>query len=585
MLLEKNKTWSFCMTTEDMDFEKSIKDTLPVVDENSTVEAIVLDINEKEGVVFLDVNLKSEAQVSLTDFETKPSIGDKVDVYLIYKESHDGVPVVSLTKARQMKEKENLIDKINANEPVEGEVVEVRKYGVLVKYGTLYGLIPLALWDKKRIDDVSTIKEKKVSFYIEKPAQKKDSSGGKKGASKEIKEDFVGNRKRVLFESAKKNKAEFFDKTNVDDVLTGTVKNITDFGAFVEVAPGIEGLLHITNISWNKVVKVEDVLKKGEEIKVKVLSLNKEKSQVSLGLKQLEKMPWDTFIEKYKVDDVITGSVSSLTTYGAFIKIIDGVEALLHISDLSWTKKVNHPKEILSKGQNVEVKIVVIDPENKKINVSLKHLLENPWKSIETKYAVGTKIKGKVKSVVNYGAFIELEEGVDALLHKDEISWTESNVNPLVFFKEGEELEVEVISLDVSAGKIRVSLKQLQDDPWKNIPDSAKIGDIIECPVKEINMDKGIVVEPYAGYTTLIPFSHVAVGRVDEIKASINDRVKVGDTVKAIIKEFDMKKRQFFLSIRDLEKVVTAKKVREFESDAADCKFTLADMINQKKND
>ena len=573
------------MTTEDMDFEKSIKDTLPVVDENSTVEAIVLDINEKEGVVFLDVNLKSEAQVSLTDFETKPSIGDKVDVYLIYKESHDGVPVVSLTKARQMKEKENLIDKINANEPVEGEVVEVRKYGVLVKYGTLYGLIPLALWDKKRIEDVSTIKEKKVSFYIEKPAQKKDSSGGKKGASKEIKEDFVGNRKRVLFESVKKNKAEFFDKTNVDDVLTGIVKNITDFGAFVEVAPGIEGLLHITNISWNKVVKVEDVLKKGDEVKVKVLSLNKEKSQVSLGLKQLEKMPWDTFIEKYKVDDVITGSVSSLTTYGAFIKIIDGVEALLHISDLSWTKKVNHPKEILSKGQNVEVKIVVIDPENKKINVSLKHLLENPWKSIETKYSVGTKIKGKVKSVVNYGAFIELEEGVDALLHKDEISWTESNVNPLVFFKEGEELEVEVISLDVSAGKIRVSLKQLQDDPWKNIPDSAKIGDIIECPVKEINMDKGIVVEPYAGFTTLIPFSHVAVGRVDEIKASINDRVKVGDTVKAIIKEFDMKKRQFFLSIRDLEKVVTAKKVREFESDAADCKFTLADMINQKKND
>jgi ribosomal protein S1 len=203
MLLEKNKTWSFCMTTEDMDFEKSIKDTLPVVDENSTVEAIVLDINEKEGVVFLDVNLKSEAQVSLTDFETKPSIGDKVDVYLIYKESHDGVPVVSLTKARQMKEKENLADKINSNELVEGEVVEVRKYGVLVKYGTLYGLIPLAFWDRKRIDDVSTIKEKKVSFYIEKLAQKKDGAG-KKGSAKEIKEDFFANRRRALFESVKK---------------------------------------------------------------------------------------------------------------------------------------------------------------------------------------------------------------------------------------------------------------------------------------------------------------------------------------------------------------------------------------------
>ena len=262
------------MTTDDMDFEKSIKDTLANVDENTTVKAIVLDINEKEGVVFLDVNLKSEAQVPLTDFETKPSIGDAVDVYLIYRESHDGVPVVSLTKARQIKEKENLIDKINSNEPVDGEVVEVRKYGVLVKYGTLYGLIPFALWDKKRIDDISSIKEKKVSFYIEKPAQKKDSSNGKKGAAKEIKEDFIGNRKRVLFEVSKKSKLEFFDKTNVDYVLTGTVKNITDFGAFVEVAPGIEGLLHITNISWNKVTKVEDVLKKGDEVKVKVIHAN-----------------------------------------------------------------------------------------------------------------------------------------------------------------------------------------------------------------------------------------------------------------------------------------------------------------------
>lgn len=571
------------MTTDDMDFEKSIKDTLVDVDENSTVKAIVLDINEKDGVVFLDVNLKSEAQVPLTDFETKPSIGDEVDVYLIYRENHDGVPVVSLTKARQMKEKEKLLDKINANEIVEGEVVEVRKYGVLVKYGTLYGLIPLALWDRKRIEDVSSIKEKKVSFYIEKPAPKKEGAN-KKGVSKEIKEDFYGNRKRVLFESAKKNKLEFFNKTNIDDVLNGIVKNITNFGAFVEIAPGIEGLLHITNISWNKITKVDDVLKKGDEIKVKVLSINKEKNQVSLGLKQLEKMPWDIFMETYKVDDVVKGTVSSITIYGAFIKIIDGVEALLHISDMSWTKNIKHPKELLSKGQSVEVKIITIDPENRKINVSLKHLLENPWKSVESKYPVGAKVKGKVKSVTPFGAFIELEEGVDALLHKDEISWTENNIDPMEFFKVGEEIEVEVIFLNVDEGKIKVSLKQLKDDPWKNIPDTAKVGDVVECPVKEIN-EKGLVVEPYSGFTTVIPFSHVAMGRADEIKSSINDRVKIGDTVKAIIKEIDVKRRVFFLSIRDLEKVVTAKKVREFESDADDSKFTLADMINQKKND
>ena len=296
-------------------------------------------------------------------------------------------------------------------------------------------------------------------------------------------------------------------------------------------------------------------------------------------------MPWDTFLDSYKVDDVVKGSVSSVTTYGAFIKIIDGVEALLHISDMSWTKNVKHPKELLSKGQSVEVKIIAIDPENRKINVSLKHLLENPWKTVETKYPVGSKVKGKVKSTTSFGAFIELEEGVDALLHKDEISWTENNIDPVAYFTIGDEIEVEVILLDMNAGKIKVSLKQLQDDPWKKIPATAKIGDIIECPVKEINMEKGVVVEPYEGFTTVILFSHIAVGRVDEIKASINDRIKVGETVKAIIKEIDMKRRVFFLSIRDLEKMVTAKKVREFESDAADSKFTLADMINQKKND
>lgn len=570
------------MATDDVDFEKSIKDTLVTVDENSTVKAIILDINEKDGVVFLDVNLKSEAQVPLTDFETKPLIGDEIDVYLINKENHDGVPVVSLTKARQMKEKEELFDKINANEIVEGEVVEVRKYGVLVKYGTLYGLIPLALWDKKRIEDVSSIKEKKVSFYIERTASKKDNAN-KKGASKEIKEDFYGNRKRVLFELAKKNKLEFFDKTNVGDILEGTVKNFIEHGAFVEIAPGIDGFLYKGEISWNRVTKVDDVLKKGEKIKVKVLHLDKEKEQVSLSLKQLEKMPWDTFMETYKVDDVVKGTVSSFVTYGAFIKIIDGVEALLHNSDMSWTKNIKHPEELLSKGQSVEVKIVAIDPNGRKINVSLKHLLENPWKSVESKYPVGAKVKGKVKSITAFGAFIELGE-VDALLHKDEISWTENNINPTEFFKVGEEIEVEVIFLNVDEGRIKVSLKQLTDDPWKNVPDTAKVGDIAECLVKEIN-EKGLVVEPYSGFTTVIPFSHVAMGRVDEIKSSINDRVKVGDTVKAIIKEIDVKRRVFFLSIRDLEKVVTAKKVREFESDADDNKFTLADMINQKKND
>lgn len=573
------------MVAEDMyndgiDFEKSYKETMADIDENTTIKAKVLSIDEKEGVVFVDVNLKSEAQVPLTDFLEKPSVGEEIDVYLIYKENNEGVPSVSLTKARQIKEKESLMDKINANEPVEGEVVEVKKYGVIVKYGTLYGLIPFPLWDKKRVEKLDSIKEKKIRFYIEKHAQNRDVKGGKKEGQKE---DFIGNRKRVLIDDIKKAKAEFFEETKVDDILEGSVKNIADFGAFVDVGKGVEGLLHIKNISWTKIVHVTDVLKSGDKIKVKVLSVDKEKGQVSLGLKQLEELPWDKFIAAYKVDDIVKGSISSIMPYGAFVKIIDGVEALLHISDMSWTKNIKHPKELVNKGQTVEVKIISIDLENKKINVSLKHLLENPWDKVEEKYPIGSKVKGKVKSVTVFGAFIELEEGVDALLHKDEISWVDA-VDPMAYFKVGDEIEVAVIQIDKENGKIKVSLKQLEYDPWKSVPSTLKEGDVLECLVKEIDMEKGIVVEPFDGFTVVVPFSQVAFGKPEEIKEIVRTKFKIGDKAKAFVKDFDMKKRIFFLSIKDFDRAAEKKKVQEFLKDKDDNKFTLGDMIKNKND-
>ncbi|HBD95656.1 MAG: hypothetical protein A2015_07230 [Spirochaetes bacterium GWF1_31_7] len=563
---------------DEIDFKKSLEETFRNYEENTIISATVDSINDE--IVYLDFGGKSEAKIPVGEFIARPKVGDVVEVYLVYQEGYDGDPVVSLSKAKQLKEKDELYSLIKNETVLEGDVVEVRKYGVMIKYGSLHGFVPLALWDVKRTEDSSGIKEKKISFVIDRIAIPRDT-GGKKQLG--IKEDFVANRKKALLSGNKQKKSDFFETAKEGDVVKGTVKNITDFGAFIDIG-GVEGLLHIKEISWNKVDAVSDVLKVGDVVDVKIISIKKDKQQIGLGMKYLTEQPWDKFIKEYKVDSVVKGTVTSLMPYGAFVKIIDGVEALLHISDMSWIKNVKHPKELLTKGQSVEVKIQSIDEEHKKINVSLKHLLENPWDIAETKYQVGTKVSGRIKSVTSFGAFVELEEGVDALLYKDEISWTEV-VDPVKFFKEGETIEAEVLQCDVKNNKIKLGVRQLSDDPWKNIPTKLKQDDVVECEIVEVSTEKGLVVKFVNNLNIVIGFQQIAAGRIDEIKQSLASDYKVGNKVNATIRNLDLKKRVIELSIRDYEKAVERKSVKDYlvtEKDHG--KFTLADHMKSKND-
>ena len=567
------------------DLEQSYKDSFKYLEENSMVKGTVVDISG--DTVFLDIGAKSEAKVSVSEFEQKLNIGDVIDIYLVKTEGRSGDPVVSKKKADMIAEKREISRLFKEREPGEGVVTEAKSAGFIVKYKSVFGFIPFSLFDNSKIEKPETFVGKHVKFYFERLNFKNVQSQNMKkklpGNRKErVEEEFVANRRKVLMEENNVLKLKFLEDKKEGDVVEGEVKNITEFGAFVDLG-GIEALLHIKDISWLKIDKVEDALKTGDKIKVKILSVDKVKGKVAVGLKQTQEEPWDKFVKEMKLNDVVKGTVTSLTSYGAFVRVFDGVEGLLHISDMSWTKNIKNPSELLKKGQQVEVKIINIDEENRKINLSLKHLLENPWDKVEEKYKLGTKIKGKVKNIAAFGVFIELEEGIDALLHIDDISWTESVRNPHKMYKVGDEVEAVVIQCDGATNKIKVGIKQLSDDPWKKLKDNYNNGDLIECEIESIDESKGICVKVIDDVTAYIPLGQLEMARIDEIKAKLNKDYKVGDTLKALIMEINYKTKSIKLSVKEYFKKEENKKVQEFlHDDKQDDKFTLGDMLKSK---
>ncbi|HOV13445.1 MAG TPA: S1 RNA-binding domain-containing protein [Spirochaetota bacterium] len=568
------------------DLEKSYNDSFKFLEENSLVKATVVDISG--DTVFLDIGAKSEAKVSVSEFEQKLNIGDVIDIYLVKTEGRAGDPVVSKKKADMIAEKREAARLFKEREIAEGVVHEAKSVGFVVKFKSIYGFIPFSLFDNNKIEKPESFVGKKIKFYFEKLNFKNVQAQNQKkklppNRKERIEEEFIANRKKVLVEENNVLKLKFLEDKKEGDIVTGEVKNLTEFGAFVDLG-GIEALLHIKDISWLKIDKVEDALKVGDKIKVKILLIDKTKGKVAVGLKQTQEEPWDKFVKVIKLDDVVKGTVTSLTSYGAFVRVYDGVEGLLHISDMSWTKSIKNPSELLKKGQQIEVKVINIDTENKKINLSLKHLLENPWDKVEQKYKVGAKITGKIKNIAAFGVFIELEEGIDALLHIDDISWTENVRNPHKRFKVGDEIEAVVIQCDSKTNKIKVGMKQLTDDPWKKLKDNYNSGDLIECVIESIDEVKGVCVKVIDDVSTYIPLNQLEIGRIEEIKAKLNKDYKVGDTIKALITEINFRTKQIKLSVKEYFKKEENKKVQEFlHDDKQDDKFTLGDMLKSKK--
>ena len=392
------------------------------------------------------------------------------------------------------------------------------------------------------------------------------------------------SRRQYLEAAAEEAKKTFFENTQIGDDIEGTVKSFTSFGAFIDLG-GFDGLLHINDMSWGHVTKPKDYVKKGQVIKLKVIKIDPEDKKINLSLKHFSDNPWNTFEHRYHIDDIVNGKVTKLTDFGAFIEIEEGIEGLAHISELSWTKRVNHPKELFSIGDEVVVKILAFNLDEGRISLGVKQVLPNPWDSIEEQYPVGMTLKKVIKKVTNSGAFIELEEGIDAFLHIDDYSWTRKIKNASSVLKEGEEIEAVVIAIEPDTKRVRLGVKQLSDDPWDALKKSYPRGSVIDGEITNVT-DFGVFVKVPGGIEGLInKFNLAETGpeRVDEDE--LLKKFNVGDKVKCLVTEIKSDAQRLSLSIREYQRSLQRQELSKYIHDSEEeGNFTLGDMLKDKIN-
>src|SRR5207302_6781627 len=354
----------------------------------------------------------------------------------------------------------------------------------------------------------------------------------------------VLSRREVIEQERSDKRQKFMEGVNVGDRVTGTVKNLTDFGAFIDL-DGMDGLLHITDMTWGRLGHPSELLKVGQEVEVQVLDINKEKERVSLGLKQTQKNPWDQIEERFPIGTRVKGKITNLVPYGAFVEIEEGVEGLIHVSELSWTKRITRPGDVLSIGQEVEAVVLGVNKDEQKISLGVRQLEPNPWDEIEHRYMIGKQVKGKVRNMTAYGAFIELEEGIDGMIHVSDLSWTRKINHPSEIIKKGDEVEAVVIDIDKANQRISLGVKQLETDPWKEIDQRYKIGDLVKGKVTKL-ATFGAFVQLADDIDGLVHISQISEDRVEKVK----DALKVGQEVEARVVKVDKAERRIGLSIK-----------------------------------
>jgi len=348
----------------------------------------------------------------------------------------------------------------------------------------------------------------------------------------------------LIEQERSEKRQKFMDGVNVGDRVTGTVKNLTDFGAFIDL-DGMDGLLHITDMTWGRLGHPSELVKVGQQLEVQVLDINKEKERVSLGLKQTQKNPWDQIEERFPAGQKVKGRITNLVPYGAFVELEEGVEGLIHVSELSWTKRIMRPSDILTVGQEVEAVVLGVNKEEQKISLGLRQLEPNPWDEIEKKFTIGSRVKGTIRNMTAYGAFVELDEGIDGMIHVSDLSWTRKINHPSEVFKKGDEVEAEVIDIDKTNQRISLGIKQLSDDPWKNIDQKYKIGDLVKGNVTKL-ASFGAFVQLADDIDGLVHISQLSEDHVAKVK----DVLKVGQEVEARVIKVDKVERRIGLSIK-----------------------------------
>jgi small subunit ribosomal protein S1 len=482
--------------------------------------------------VVIDVGLKSEGLVPKNEFEDERDtiLGAEVEVLLEQIEDESGIIKLSKRKADRIRGWERILETRNEGDTVEGKCMRKIKGGLLVDIGVPV-FLPASQVDIRRPSDIGEFIGKTIRAVI----LKIDTD----------RRNIVVSRRKVIEIEREEAKRRLMDNIKEGDLVKGTVTNLADFGAFIDLG-GLDGLLHITDMSWGRVSHPSEMLKIGQEVEVKVLTINREKEKIALGLKQKEASPWEEIDKKYPVGCRVKGRVVNLMPYGAFVELEEGLEGLVHVSEMSWTRRVNHPSEMVNVNDEVEVVVLDINKEKQEISLGMKQTEVNPWELVAQKYPVGTIIDGTVRNLANYGAFIEIEPGIDGLLHVSDISWTEKIAHPNEKFKKGDEVKCVVLEIDQEKQRVALGVKQLTEDPWLHaIPDAYKPGMVVHGSVTKIT-NFGVFVELEPGLEGLLHISELSDQKVENPQ----DVVKTGQTVDVKILRVDTDERKIGLSLK-----------------------------------
>tara|TARA_B100001250_G_scaffold354822_1_gene328909 strand:+ start:683 stop:2590 length:1908 start_codon:yes stop_codon:yes gene_type:complete len=478
----------------DADIEKMYSNTFGDISENSLIEGRVVGMNDRD--VLIDIGFKSEGLIDRSEFKNDelPSIGDQVEVYLEFIEDASGNTILSKEKADFMKRWKELNDAFENQTIITGKVIRRIKGGLIVDLEVVQAFLPGSQVDVRPIMDFDIYLDKDIELRIVK--------------FNESRKNIVVSHKVILEESLKEQRDALFQELEVGSILEGRVKNITDFGVFVDLG-GIDGLLHITDISWGRINHPSEVISLNDTISVKVIEYDEERKRVSLGLKQLIPHPWEDLEVKYPVGNLVSGKVVSLTNYGCFIEIEPGVEGLIHVSEISWTKHIKNPSEEYSMGDEIEAKILSIDSEEKKISLGVKQLLPDPWDLIEEKYMVDTVHKCVVRNLTQFGAFAELEDGIDGLIHVSDLSWTKVVKHPKEILEKGQEIKVYILEVSRENRRISLGYRQVLESPWPNIIKHYETGNEVSGEIIRV-LDKGIIIQLEMNVEGIIPFGKMS---------------------------------------------------------------------------
>jgi small subunit ribosomal protein S1 len=503
--------------------------TVDNLEEGSIIKGTIIEIRPAEVVV--DIGGKSEGIVHASEFVdmSELQVGSELEVFLEKLEDKEGNPVISYDKAEQKKNWEKIVENCEEGSIIQGRVRSKVKGGLIVSIG-VDSFMPASQIDVQ-------------------PPKNLDQYVGQTYDFKVIKinldrKNIVVSRRELIEEQRMEKRRELLDNIKPGDTRRGQVKNITDYGAFVDL-DGLDGLLHITDMSWGRIQHPSEMLKQGEEVEVMIIEIDRERERVSLGLKQLQDNPWDRIEERFPVGSTVKGKVVNLVPYGAFVEIQEGVEGLVHVTELSWTKRISKPSEVLRIGQEVEAVILGIQKEEQKISLGTRQLEENPWEMARHNYPAGARVRGKVRNLTTYGAFVELEEGIDGMVHVSDMSWTRKVNHPSEVVKKGDEVDAIVIDVDADSQRISLGMKQLTNDPWEEIETHFKIGDMVQGKISKIT-SYGAFIELDNDIDGLVHISQINEDRVEKIKDVVNE----GDEVNARVIKIDKDERRIGLSIK-----------------------------------